>query len=164
MSVGEQLALEGLLSTIKPRIAIEIGTYKGGSLRRIAAHSAHVHTFDLVSHVDDHYPNVTYHLGDSAIMVPRLLADLEQKGWSVDFVLVDGDHSADGAYRDARAVLSSIVTRHASVAFHDIANEDVREGVRRAIAEQQDLAYVDLSFIVPSGTSSLLGEAWGGLA
>jgi hypothetical protein len=161
MSFGEQAALEGILSMISPRISVEIGTYTGGSLKRISQRSERVHTFDLVSHVTEHLPNVDYHLGDSATSVPRVLTDLEREDLSVDFVLIDGDHSRTGVYRDALNILDSKTTRNAVVLFHDIANEGVRSGVRDAIRGRQ-LAFVDLSFAVPSSVSPLLGEAWGG--
>jgi Methyltransferase domain len=161
MSAGEQAALEGILSMISPRISVEIGTYTGGSLKRISQHSDHVHTFDLASHVTEHLPNVDYHLGDSATSVSQVLTDLEREGLSVDFVLIDGDHSRTGVYRDARNILDSKTTRDAVLLFHDIANEAVRSAVREAIRGRQ-LAYVDLSFTVPARVSSLLGEAWGG--
>ncbi len=36
MSFGERAAFEGLLAQVKPRVAIEIGTAEGGSLKRLA--------------------------------------------------------------------------------------------------------------------------------
>jgi hypothetical protein len=47
MQMGERFAFEGLLSQIRPRVAVEVGTWEGGSLRRIAAHSETVHAFDI---------------------------------------------------------------------------------------------------------------------
>lgn len=161
MSAGEQVALEGVLHMASPKVSVEIGTYTGGSLRRVAANSEHVHTFDLVSHVNESLPNVDYHLGDSATMVPRVLEELERQGKTVDFVLIDGDHSYEGVKRDTCNVLDSKATSNAVVLFHDIANEAVRSAVRDSIRGRK-LAYVDLSFSVPSRVSPLLGEAWGG--
>ena len=46
MSPGERAAIKGILSELQPAVAIEIGTGQGGSLRRIAASSGHVHAFD----------------------------------------------------------------------------------------------------------------------
>ena len=62
MSFGERAALEGILGPRKPRLAIEIGTYEGGSLQFVAAHCAHVHTLDLYDLVEDRgaYHNVTF--------------------------------------------------------------------------------------------------------
>lgn len=99
MRFGERFALEGVLATLKPRLAIEIGTAQGGSLRRIASHCQEVHSFDILPDIDgleDELPNVRTHVGDSAVLVPQFLAGLEHEGREVDFVLVDGDHSAAG--------------------------------------------------------------------
>jgi hypothetical protein len=162
MSPGEQASLAGVLAMVEPRIAVEVGTYTGGSLARIAAMSGRVHTFDLVSHVDSHLPNVDYHLGDSAVTVPQVLGDLTKAGETVDFVLVDGDHSRAGAYRDACAVFDSAATKDAVILFHDIANEAVRGAVRDAI-KGRDFRFVDLSFAVSAQAPPLLGECWGGI-
>ncbi len=52
MRYGERFALEGILESLKPRLAIEIGTAQGGSLRRIAAHAEEVHSFDIVPEIE----------------------------------------------------------------------------------------------------------------
>jgi len=49
MSFGERAALEGILSQLTPDLALELGTAEGGSLERLAHHSAEVHSFDLVA-------------------------------------------------------------------------------------------------------------------
>jgi hypothetical protein len=162
MSPGEQASLAGVLAMVQPRISFEIGTYTGGSLARIAAMSGHVHTFDLVSHVDSHLPDVDYHLGDSAVTVPQVLAELVEADQAVDFVLVDGDHSRAGAYRDARNVFESPATKDAVILFHDIANEAVRGAVQDAI-KGRDFKFVDLSFAVSAQAPPLIGECWGGI-
>src|SRR5215213_10756075 len=76
MSFGERAALEGLLAQLRPKLAIEIGTAEGGSLARVAAHSAEVHSFDLVPPADEArgLGNVTFHTGDSHALLPELLA------------------------------------------------------------------------------------------
>ena len=47
MSLGERAVLEGLVAQLSPDLSIEVGTAEGGSLARIAAHSAEVHAIDL---------------------------------------------------------------------------------------------------------------------
>lgn len=54
MSLGERAALEGILASLRPATAIEIGTLQGGSLDTTAAHSDVVHSFDL-----SFYPSVS---------------------------------------------------------------------------------------------------------
>lgn len=43
----ERLVMERLLSTIRPKLAIEIGTYLGGSLQVIAKNSERVISLDM---------------------------------------------------------------------------------------------------------------------
>ena len=60
MTYGERLALDGVVSSLRPRLALEIGSAEGGSLACTAEHSEEVHSFDLVSVTDPGaYPNVT---------------------------------------------------------------------------------------------------------
>src|SRR5438445_13898392 len=102
MSLGERAALEGVLSQLKPALSFEIGTAEGGSLRCIARHSAEVHSFDLVAPEHDvaSSANVILHTGDSHELLPAELARCAEPGRNLDFVLVDGDPSAEGGRRD----------------------------------------------------------------
>jgi cephalosporin hydroxylase len=134
MSFGERFALEGLLSQLAPALAIEIGTAEGGSLRRVAAHAREVHSFDIepkVAELREELPNVVFHIGDSAELLPATLAELAAARRNVDFALVDGDHSSEGVERDARALLDSDACRETTIVFHDTANDDVRAGLAR---------------------------------
>ena len=82
MQQGERFALDGLLAQLRPRLAIEVGTFEGGSLRRIAAHAEHVHAFDLdpkVAELAGEFDNVTFHIGDSAELLPQMLAELGRR-------------------------------------------------------------------------------------
>src|SRR3954451_2296925 len=79
MHLGERFAFEGLLATLKPALAIEIGRAEGGSLRRIAAHAEIVHSFDLVpppEALERDLDNVVFHTGDSSTQVPETLSEL----------------------------------------------------------------------------------------
>jgi hypothetical protein len=168
MSYGERAALEGLLSQLQPRLAIEIGTAEGGSLGRIAEHSAEVHSFDLV---EPHpgvreLPNVTLHTGDSHRLLPELLARLADEGRNVDFVLVDGDHSSEGVCQDVRDLLDSRAIGRTIIVIHDTINETVRAGLERVRYEAYPkVAYVELDFVAGYmfREPSLLHELWGGL-
>jgi hypothetical protein len=163
MHYGEQAALVGVVQMIDPKLALEIGTYDGGSLALIAPFCVRVHTFDLASHVTDHLGNVEYHLGDSRVTVPALLAQLHARNESVDFALIDGDHSREGVHRDVRHLLDSPAVSRAMILLHDVANEAVRAGVRDAARGRPELAYVNLSFVPPWDPTGLLSEVWGGL-
>lgn len=168
MSYGERLALEGILSQVKPRLAVEIGTAQGGSLRRIAAHSDEVHSFDLVPPPDDvaRIENVSIHTGDSHQLVNHYLAQAAADERSIDFVLIDGDHSADGVRQDIVDVLGSDAVSRAVIVLHDTFNPDVREGIDAAqLAEHQKVALFEpdlvLGYLARREPYRL--QMWGGL-
>lgn len=168
MSYGERAAMEGLLAQTSPALAIEIGTAEGGSLQRIAAHSDEVHSFDLVEPqlpLSD-LPNVTLHTGDSHKQLPSFLAELDELGRNVDFVLVDGDHSSDGVRRDVEDVLSASCIGRTVMLIHDTTNEQVRSGLDDVdYTSYPKVAHVDLDFVAGYMFSEqrLRHELWGGL-
>ena len=168
MSLGERAALEGVLAALKPRLAIEIGTAEGGSLRRIAEHSAEVHSFDLVDPEPEiaAIPHATCHAGDSHELLPAFLEELADAGRRVDFVLVDGDHSAEGVRRDAEDLLASPVISNTVILFHDTANEQVRAGLDAVDFDAHEkVVHVEPDFVAGSVFSApeLRDELWGGL-
>ena len=168
MSFGERAAIEGVLAQLRPRLAIEIGTAEGGSLGRIAAHSERVISFDLVEPEAEvrSLANVELRTGDSHALLPLELERLAAAGEQVDFVLVDGDHSADGARRDVADLLASEALANAVILAHDSLNQEVRRGLEEvSYAEIEKVAFVDLDFVggyVPA-KPPMLGECWGGL-
>lgn len=168
MSFGERAALEGILSQRKPRLAIEIGTYEGGSLRFLAAHCGHVHTLDLYDLVEDRaaYGNVTFHTGDSKLLLPELLGRLETERREVDFALVDGDHSAEGVRTDLANLLNSSSTGSTLILLHDTMNEETRAGIERVeLSAHPKVVYHELDF-VPGYEfvgGHFDGQVWGGL-
>src|SRR3954468_198461 len=164
MALGERAAIAGVLAQLRPRLSIELGTAEGGSLRTIAAWSDHVHSFDLAPAVADPPPNVTLHAGDSHVLLPALLRALEGAGERVDFVLVDGDHSAAGVRRDVEDLLASAAVRRTVILLHDTANEQVRRGLRGVdFARHPKVRLVDLAFVELQRSTGALREEWGGL-
>jgi hypothetical protein len=168
MHFGERAALEGVLSVVNPSLAIEIGTAEGGSLERISAHAEEVHALDLERHPSltaERFPNVTYHIGDSHKLLPRLLHEFSEVGRNVDFVLVDGDHSAAGARADLEDLISSPSTSQTVILIHDTLNERVRAGVEQGNLEgSKKVKLFDLDF-VPGRiyrTGPLENELWCG--
>jgi hypothetical protein len=149
MSPGERAALEGLVSQLRPRLAIEIGTAEGGSLQRIAAHSAEVHAIDLTDELLTQVPsNVTFHRGDSRRVLPDLLGEVAAAGRTVDFVLVDGDHSSDGVRADLAALLESPAVQQTLILLHDAFNPDVRAGIESvSLGEHPRVEGFDLDFV-----------------
>src|SRR5215212_5835999 len=121
MSFGERAALEGVMSQLRPKLAIEIGTAEGGSLARVAAHSEEVHSFDLVPPAEKARAlgNVTFHTGDSHALLPELLTRFADEGRNVDFALVDGDHSAEGVHQDMLDLVAGYMFREPSL-LHEL--------------------------------------------
>ena len=165
MAPGERAAIEGLLAQIRPTLAIELGTAQGGSLARIAEYSREVHTFDLEPSVDQsRFSNVTFHVGDSHVLLAELLAEFARQRRNVDFVLVDGDHRPAGARKDLEDLLRSPALRQSTVVMHDTMNEGVRAGFAAVDwATYPSARFVDLSFVQLEQSAVGLGERWGGL-
>jgi hypothetical protein len=168
MGFGERAAIVGILAELRPALAIEIGTAEGGSLRRIAEYSGEVHSFDLFEPDPDvrELENVTLHTGDSHALLPTLLAELAREGRNVDFVLVDGDHSAAGVAQDMRDLLNSPAIGRTVIVMHDSMNEEVRRGLDDVdYSAWPKVRYVELDCVAGFlFRDPLENELWGGLA
>jgi len=166
MSLGERAAVEGILSQLRPALAIEIGTAEGACLQRIAAHAAEVHSFDLDAPSLPVPDNVTLHTGDSHELLPRFLATLAEQGRNVDFVMVDGDHTPEGVRQDLEDLLDSPALARTVILVHDTANERVRAGVDAVrFAAWPKICEVDLDWIPGRlfAEALLRNELWYGL-
>ena len=167
MSFGDRAALEGVLCTVRPRLAIEVGTAQGGSMRRIAARSEAVHaldiTFDLL--VGERPENVTFHEGSSHTELPSLLDRLAAENRNVDFVLIDGDHRPEGVAADIQAVIDSPATARTVVMVHDSFHPWVRHGIGRVSMAHPKVRHFELDFVPGRVTLDPFdGELWGGFA
>ena len=86
MSHSERLAISQLLHQIKPDVAIEVGTYQGGSLSLISSMANKVYSLDIDAGVADRYAsfgNVDFIIGDSGTTLPNLLSELSTQGADV---------------------------------------------------------------------------------
>ena len=151
MLPGERAALEGLLSMLRPSLSIEIGIWRGGSLDLVSRHSEVVHAFDLERKPEvtaERFPNVTFHIGDSHELLPAVLAELDRAERNVDFVFVDGDHSAHGVRQDLEDLLRAACSGQTVILLHDTLNERVRAGIEEIDLERMDgVRFVDLDFV-----------------
>lgn len=166
MSWGERAAVEGVLSQLRPALAVEIGSMEGASLRRIAQHAGEVHSFDLRPPTLEQPDNVRVHTGNSHELLPRVLAELEHQDRDVEFALVDGDHSADGVRQDIEDLLNSRALARAVILIHDTANEEVRRGVDAVrFSAWPKVAHVELDWIPGRlfAEAGLRNELWYGL-
>jgi hypothetical protein len=162
-----------ILRELKPSAALEIGTYKGGSLQAIAHYSRRVISVDIDPSVGiqlgNRFPTVDFRAGDSKTLLPHLVEELN-KGDGVDFVLIDGDHSTEGVRRDLECVLKLVPKRRMVVLVHDSFNPACREGMRTApweaspYVQEVELDLVPGSFIEDAYDTAAAATMWSGLA
>jgi hypothetical protein len=171
MSAAEQTALMHLLQNLRPKVAIEIGTRLGGSLRAIARFSKQVYSLDIDPTVPERlgglYDNVEYITGDSSKTLPALLSSLQSTGAELGFILVDGDHSAEGVRKDLDAILAFVPTVPLYIVMHDSMHPACRAGIQAASWEKCPYVHeVQLDYI-PGGLNaeaSFYRQLWGGLS
>ena len=136
MTTCEWMTLQHILAGLQPKSAIEVGTYKGGSLQVLAHFCEHVASIDIDSSIADalagRFANVTYYTGNSAELLPSVLRSYAQDREPVGFVLIDGDHSTEGVRCDINALLSVTPSCDLVVLMHDAFNPDCRAGILSA--------------------------------
>lgn len=171
MSPAEQVALIFILEHLRPKVAIEIGTWYGGSLQVLAKFCDLVYSIDndpeVPRRLAGRFSNVEYLVGPSDQVLPPLLDRLQREGAELGFALVDGDHSADGVRGDIDHLLCFRPAVPFYIVMHDSFNPECRLGLRQAKwSENRHVHAVELDFV--SGTvnpaPAFRDELWGGLA
>ncbi len=166
MSLGERAAVEGVLTQLRPRLAVEIGSMEGACLRRIAAQGGEVHSFDLNPPTLQQPDNVVMHTGDSHRLLPQFLTELAEQGRNVDLAIVDGDHTSEGVRQDIEDLLNSTAVARTTILIHDTANEQVRRGLDSVrFAAWPKVVHVELDWIPGQlfAETALRNELWFGL-
>jgi glycosyltransferase involved in cell wall biosynthesis len=171
MHDSERLALTAVLARSRPTCAIEVGTYHGGSLSLISQYAEMVFSIDIDPAVvarAGHMKNVSFLTGRSDEILPRLLEELDMAGIAPDFVLIDGDHSAEGVKRDASIVLNYVPKKAMIVLLHDSFNPGCRRGMLETAWHTSPYCHaVEIDFVpgrVIEHDGPSKGELWGGLA
>jgi glycosyltransferase involved in cell wall biosynthesis len=170
MTHAERLAFLAVLDQIKPRCAIEVGTYRGGSLSALARASQVVFSIDIDKSVAERFAdfhNVRFLTGTSRELLPELLIELQRQDLDPDFALIDGSHTAEDVCADLSAFLTLKPRRPLVIIGHDSANPDCRRGIMSV--DWQSSPYVtavELDFVPGSAQTALtkpLDQLWGGL-
>jgi predicted O-methyltransferase YrrM len=137
--VREEIAkLLELVAGLRPRVVLEIGTERGGTLflfTRVADPNAKIISLDLPDGpFGGGYPRwkvplyKSFARGGQRIYLlrrdshdPRTLEEVERilGGEKVDFLFIDGDHTYEGVKRDFETY-SLLVREGGIIAFHDI--------------------------------------------
>ncbi|QGM96095.1 class I SAM-dependent methyltransferase [Methylocystis parvus] len=172
MMPWEQISLTGVLSRLRPKGAIEIGVYYGGSLSLAAPFCEKIVAIDIDPEVRDRFappPNAEIWIEPSSQAVPKAFAHFEALGVPVNYVLIDADHSVEGVMRDIALVLDYKPREPMLVLMHDSGNPATRQGILSVDwARNPHVRLVDLDFvpgqIIEHSVVNGRGEIWGGLA
>jgi glycosyltransferase involved in cell wall biosynthesis len=168
---GERLALTGVLARHRPHCSIEIGTFYGGSLSLLSQYSDIVFSIDIdpqSASRASHLTNVTFLTGSSSDILPILFREVASAGLHVDFILIDGDHSAEGIKRDLGLILQLVPSKPLFIAMHDSFNPNCRQGMLDSPWNECPYCHwVELDFVpgrAIDNNETAKGELWGGLA
>lgn len=170
MTRNERYCFTKLLEKLKPKISIEIGTYNGGSLQVLSKNSEKVYAIDIdikvKKRLEDKFENVVFLIGDSKKIIPKLIKELQQNNESIEFALIDGDHSKLGVKTDIENIINYTPINKLNIILHDSFNPDCRRGMKAVnYSDNKHVHYVELDYI--SGVfepSGLKKEMWGGFA
>ncbi|HEX3875258.1 MAG TPA: class I SAM-dependent methyltransferase [Solirubrobacteraceae bacterium] len=168
MSWGERAALDGILSQLRPGLAIEIGGADGRATQQIARYAGEVHAFDLAPPpaATVQAENVTFHPGDPHTTLPAMLAGLAADGGNVDFALVDADQSPSTVRRTVEELLDSAALRRTLILIHGSTNDRVRvelDAIHFAAWPKVGLVELDLVAGYLVREERIRHELWGGL-
>ena len=174
MTTCEWMALQHILSGLRPKRAIEVGTYEGGSLQVLAHFCEHVDSIDIDSSIADvlagRFTNVTFHTGTSGDLLPSVLRSNAQDREPVGFVLIDGDHSTEGVRRDINALLSVPPSCEIVALMHDAFNPDCRAGILSAdwqrcpFVHEVEVDYIPGVYHQQAYDTAAARTMWGGFA
>lgn len=172
MMPWERIALTGILSRLRPKFALEIGVYYGGSLSLTSQFAEKIVAVDIDPDVKNRFKipdNVDLRIGSSDSLVPKILRELSQNATPLNFVLIDADHSAQGVKRDIELVLEYKPIEPMLVAIHDSGNPHCRAGILAADWSKSPYVHsVECDFVpgqvIEHAVQDGKGEVWGGLA
>ena len=136
MTRCEKYAFASLLQIAQAEVAIEIGTYKGGSLQLMSQHAKKVYSLDISPSCKEdlgpQFSNVEFLTGDSKQLIARVLEDIRASKKQLGFVLIDGDHTTEGVRSDINAVLKHVPSRPVYIVVHDSFHPQCRTGILQA--------------------------------
>ncbi|MBF0529413.1 MAG: glycosyltransferase [Deltaproteobacteria bacterium] len=169
MNDSERLALTALLARHRPQCSIEVGTYMGGSLSLISQYSDIVFSVDMdpsITAKANQFKNVSFLTGRSALILPILFKKLDKYNIPLDFILIDGDHSANGIRDDINCLLSYIPKKPFFCMMHDSFNPECRKGMLSGDwTSSPYVHWIDIDFIpgrIIENPGPTQGEMWGG--
>lgn len=173
MSRAERLLVFTLAFTLHPQRYLEIGTFQGGSALIVNAAMNAVNSDGRIFCVDPEprvSPENWQTLSSRAQMFqgfsPAILQDVAAAaGAPFDLALIDGDHSYEGAQRDAEGVLP-FMQSGAYMLFHDGFFPDVKRAIDDFVLAHRD-GVVDFGLLTREITTQTDDNGnrveWGGI-
>jgi Methyltransferase domain len=148
----ERICLLHLLKQFDPELSLEIGTFKGGSLQVLSRYSKEVISVDInpdaALGLKGRFDNVTFKSGDSSVLLPQVIREINESEKRLGIVLIDGDHSEAGLRRDINAVLQLMPKRPVGIIMHDCFHPPVRAGILSADWKlNRHVHYVEVDFV-----------------
>ena len=136
MTDAERSSLTALLHRLRPQCAIEIGTYRAGSLAVVSRYADKVYSLDIdpscKTDFADQFANVEFITGRSQQTLPDTLQRIRESGQTLGFVLIDGNHSEYGVRSDINSLLDYKPDAPLYILMHDSFNPGCRRGMRTA--------------------------------
>jgi hypothetical protein len=136
MTRCEKFVLASLVDQADAKVAVEVGTFKGGSLQVVSARSEKVYSLDINKENQEalkpQFPDVEFLAGDSRILLPKLIDKLQFESAPLGFVLIDGDHSTEAVRSDINSLLRFVPNRPVYIVLHDSFNPECRTGMLTA--------------------------------
>jgi len=169
MTRSERYCLMKLLDKIQPEVAIEIGTFMGGTAQVLSKYSNEVYSIDpnprVKVELEKKFSNVKFLTEYSFNVIPDIFKKIEIEQKNIEFILIDGDHSTDSVRNDINLCMSYTPKKPLYIIFHDSFNPDCRKGIKTAnYQENKHVHYVEIDFIPGCIPLNLKKEMWGGLA
>lgn len=152
MTRCEKYAFASLVQALKPEIAIEIGTYKGGSLQILSKVAKKIYSIDISPKSEEtlnaRFNNVEFLVGDSKQLLSPLLKKIAENNESLSLILIDGNHSTEGVKNDINTLLQFIPNCPVYIVSHDSFYPPCRKGILSADWHGcQYIHYVEVDFI-----------------
>lgn len=170
MTHAERSVLTFLAERLRPAIAIEVGTYQGGSLAVIAHYSAKVYSLELEpwarQNLSVKFPNVEFITGNSNHTLGPLLCDITARTEALSLILLDGSKHCEGETADIERVLDYRPVTPLFIVMHDSFNPGIRRGILGARWSRSPFVHmVELDFVPGYLHDSLeaKSEMWSGL-
>jgi hypothetical protein len=170
MSRAEKYCMINLLQSLKPEVAIEIGTFKGGSLQVINEYSNKIYSIDISDapkkFLQEKFNKVDFRVGESHLIINTIFKEIEDKKEKLEFILVDGDHSKIGVKKDLESILAYPHKNKITILLHDSFNPQSRAGIKSLkYSNYPNVSYVELDYITGSfWHNKSYREMWGGFA